>query len=225
MILELRGTKGKKINVFSEDRLYCRCYPKDIRELGITECSEGVQAECSEEMLAKLEQNVLLPRAKRRALFLLGKKEYTEGELKKKLYTDGYPAGTVEAVMSYVKGLHYVNDRAFAERYALYLLPKCSERELIQKMILKGFDKDLIKEAVEAAKETYRFEHDRTEGEERPEIVAIRSFLRKKGYHPETADEEKKKKMIASLYRKGFSFGDIREVMGTLGTSEEMFDL
>ncbi len=222
MILELRGTKGKKIDVFAEDRLYCRCYPKDVRELGITDCSEGVQTECSEEMLVRLEQKVFLPRAKRRALFLLGKKEYTEAELKKKLFTDGYPAGTVETVMAYVKDLHYVNDRAFAERYALYLLPKCSERELIQKMFLKGFEKDLVKDAVEAAKETYRFEHDRTEGEERPELVAIRSILRKKGYHPETADEGKKKKMIAALYRKGFSFGDIKEVMGT---SEELFDL
>lgn len=223
MILELREAKGKKIDVFTEDEFYCRCYPKDLRMLGITDCSEGVQTECSCEKLALFEKEVFLPRAKRRALFLLGKKEYTETELKKKLSSDGYPETTVEEVLVYLKDLHYVNDTSFAERYALYLLPKCSERELVQKMIAKGFQKDLIIEALKAAKETYRFEHENSEEGECPEVAAIRAFLRKKGYRPEEADEEKKKKVVAALCRKGFSFSDIKEVMGALDTEEELF--
>lgn len=223
MVLELRGVKGKKYDVFAEDEFYCRCYPKDVKELGFTEYTEGARAECSEEQRSFWEKEVFLPRAKRRVLFLLEKKEYTEAELKKKLSSDGYPAVTVEAVMAYVKELHYVNDVSFAERYALYLLPKCSERELIQKMMMKGFPKDLIKDAVNTAKETYRFEHENTEEEERPEVVAIRAFLRKKGYRPEQVEEEKKKKIIAALCRKGFSFSDIKEVMGTMETEEDMF--
>ncbi len=223
MILEIRGTKGKKSEVFLEGAFYCRCYPKDLKELNFTDSSEGRQAECSAETLASVEQNLFLPRAKRRALLLLEKKEYTEAELKRKLVTDGYPEGTVGAVLSYVTELHYVNDRAFAERYALYLLPKCSERELLQKLYMKGFDKELIKEAVETAKETYRFEQGMPEEGEAPELVAIRAFLRKKGYRPEVCDNEKRKRLVGALYRKGFSFSHIKEALGELETEEECF--
>lgn len=215
MVLELRGTKGKKFEVFLEGELYCRCYRKDLRELGFSDCSEGLQKECSKEQLSEFEETVFLPRARRRVLFLLEKKEYTESELRKKLSADGYPKAVTEQVMISLKNLHYVNDRSFAERYALYLLPKCSEREVMQKMIMKGFEREQVKEAIEAAKETYRFEHEFSEEEERPELVAIRTFLRKKGYRPEACEEEKKKKLVAALYRKGFSFSDIKEVIGT----------
>lgn len=222
MILELRGKKGKKIEVFSEGVFYCRCYPKDLRELDFTDISDGQQVECSQDKLLYVEKTLFLPRAKRRALLLLEKKEYTEAELRKKLVSDGYPEGIVNAVLIYVTELHYVNDRAFADRYALYLLPKCSERELLQKMYIKGFEKDLIKEAVSAAKETYRFEHEQSETVGSPELVAIQTFLRKKGYRPEACDNEKRKKLVATLYRKGFSFSHIKEAMGELETEEDI---
>lgn len=222
MILELREKKGKKTEVFADGAFYCRCYPKDLKELGFATDSVGQQAECSSENLLYVEKTLFLPRAKRRALLLLEKKEYTEAELKRRLVTDGYPERTVDAVLLYVTELHYVNDRAFAERYALYLLPKCSERELLQKMYLKGFDKELMKEAVATAKETYRFEHEQSENGESPELCAIRAFLRKKGYRPESCDKEKRKKLVAALYRKGFSFSNIKEVMGEFGAEEDM---
>lgn len=224
MIVELRETKGKKVEVLLDGEAYCKCYRKDLVVAGIAVASEGQQTECFSQQLSVLETEVFLPRAKRRVLFLLEKKEYTEKELRKKLLADGYPKVTVDTVTEYVKELRYVNDTAFAERYALYLLPRCSERELIQKMLAKGFEKELIKEAVENAKETYRFEHEHAEEEGRPELVAIRSFLRKKGYRPECCDEDKKKKLLAALYRKGFSFSDIKEVMGAVEMAEELYD-
>lgn len=217
MVLEIKEKSGKKYGLWIDGERYGRFYPGDLRELGFSDISEGQVLELADAFLAEFEQRVLLPRAKRRSLFLLGKKEYTSGELKKKLITDGYSDGVVAAVLAYLSELHYVDDFSYAERYAFSLLTRCSERELFQKMLQKGLEKDLVKDALAAAKERYRYEQDgRAELFGSPEQDAIRGLLRKKGYSPETADSDKKRKMVAALFRKGFSMSDIRKVLGEI---------
>ena len=223
MVLEVREKSGRKYTIFLDGERYCRCYPGDLRGLGLGEFSEGSETEVTGEVLSEFERTVFLPRAKRRSLMLLGKKEYTVRELTKKLSADGYPASVTDTVLSWLSELHYVDDLSFAERYAFSLLSRHSEREILQKMQVKGFDKELTKEALAAARERYREEHtDMSNDEETcegramwsPEQEAIRTFLRKKGYRSEVTDAEKKKKFVMSLYRKGFSLSDIRSVIG-----------
>ncbi len=223
MVLEVREKVGKKYSVTLNGEPYCRCYPGDLRSLGVTELSEGQETEVSAEAMSEFERTVFLPRAKKRSLMLLGKKEYTKREMTKKLSSDGYPENVTEAVLDWLAELRYVEDRAYAERYAFHLLASHSEREIIQKMQMKGFEKELIKEALVAAKERYREEYaEDTVGDAvSPEQEAIRTFLRKKGYRPENSDEEKKKKLVMSLYRKGFSFSDIRAVIGEFEEDSE----
>jgi len=229
MVLEIREKNGRKYTLFLDGERYCRCYPGDLRTLGFSEFSEGQETEVTEEALAEFERTVFLPRAKRRSLMLLGKKEYTEWELVKKLTADGYPESVTKTVLAWLSELHYVDDGSFAERYAFSLLSRHSEREILQKMQQKGFEKDLIKEALAAAKERYCEENtDRTgvasseNGYEMfsTEQEAIRTFLRKKGYRPEAADTDKRKKLVMSLYRKGFSMSDIRAVLGECGEED-----
>lgn len=223
MILNLREKTGRKYTLFLDGERYCRCYPGDLRTLGFSEFSEGQETEVTEDALAEFERTVFLPRAKRRSLMLLGKKEYTERELVKKLTADGYPESVTKTVLVWLSELHYVDDGSFAERYAFSLLSRHSEREIFQKMQQKGFEKDLIKEAFAAAKERYHEENtDRTGtvssengyGMFSLEQETIRTILRKKGYRPETTDSDKRKKLMMSLYRKGFSMSDIRAVLG-----------
>lgn len=215
MVLEIKEKSGKKYGLWIDGERYGRFYPGDLRELGFSDISEGQELTLADAALDAFEQNVLLPRAKRRSLFLLGKKEYTEQELKKKLITDGYSETVISGVLTYLGELHYVDDFSYAERYAFSLLSRCSERELFQKMLQKGLEKELVKEALAAAKERYYYEQEGRENVEfSPELEAIRSFLRKKSYSPDTVTPEKKKKAVSSLYRKGFSMSDIRKVMG-----------
>lgn len=230
MILELREKSGKKYTLFLNGERYCRCYPGDLRGMGFPEVTIGQEIDVSEEVLAEFERTVFLPRAKRRSLMLLGKKEYTSREMTKKLSSDGYPESVTEAVLSWLSELRYVDDISFAERYAFSLLSRHSEREIVQKMQQKGFEKELTKEALAAAKERYREEHSgwsdslgTDEGGEAlsPEQEAIRTFLRKKGYRPETVDEERRRKLVMSLYRKGFSLSDIRAVIGAFEADDE----
>lgn len=222
MVLELKEKAGKKYLLALNGERYGRCYPKDLRTLGFDAFSEGQITEITEEALVEFEYTVFLPRAKKRALLLLGKKEYTKCEMEKKLDTDGYPEAVVSKVLDWLAELRYVEDRSYAERYALYLLPRCSEREIMQKMQLKGFEKELIKVALESAKESYRSEHEIEGGMDGlPEFDAIRTYLRKKGYKPENIEEEKKKKIVMALYRKGFSLSDIKAVIGAFETDSE----
>ena len=229
MVLEVREKSGRKYTLFLNGERYCRCYPGDLRGLGFSEFTEGSETQVSEEALAEFERTVFLSRAKRRSLMLLGKKEYTAREMTKKLSADGYPESVTKTVLSWLSELHYVDDLSFAERYAFSLLSRHSEREILQKMQQKGFEKDLTKVALEAAKERYREEHScgadtlgSVESGETfsPEQEAIRTFLRKKGYRPEAVDAEKKRKLVMSLYRKGFLLSDIRSVLGELETEE-----
>lgn len=228
MVLEVREKSGRKYTLFLDGERYCRCYPGDLRSLGFFEVSEGQVTEAPEERLAEFERTVFFPRAKRRSLMLLGKKEYTRRELTKKLTADGYPESVTEAVLGWLSELRYVDDLSYAERYAFSLLSRHSEREIVQKMQQKGFEKELIKEALAAAKERYREEYSQEAencefaGEEiSPEQEAIRTFLRKKCYRPETADAEKRRKLVMSLYRKGFLMSDIRAVLGAVEVEYE----
>lgn len=223
MVLELKEKVGRKYSLVLDGEKYCRCYPGDLRSLGFTQLTAGQETDVPGEVLAEFERTVFLPRAKRRSLMLLGKKEYTRREMMKKLVADGYPEAVTEAVLSWLADLRYVEDVSYAERYAFSLLTCHSEREIVQKMQQKGFEKDLIKDAMTEAKERYREEHcdnnvDRGLDQDNEffsaEQEAIRTFLRKKGYRSGSTDADKKKKLIMSLYRKGFSMSDIRAVLG-----------
>lgn len=45
------------------------------------------------------------------------------------------------------------------------------------------------------------------------EQEAIRAILRKRRYHPETADQDERRKIYAYLARKGFRYDDIQQVL------------
>lgn len=223
MVLEVREKNGRKYDLMLDGEVYGRCYPGDLRLLGGSDGSDGQEREVSADMLVEFERTVFLPRAKKRSLMLLGKKEYTSREMIKKLTADGYPESVVINVMDWLSELHYVDDRSYAERYAFHLLSGYSEREIVQKMQRKGLEKELIKDAVDSAKVRYREEYSdiTADGELSPEQEAIRSFLRKKGYRSEITEEEKKKKLVMALYRKGFLLSDIRAVLGAFDDEYE----
>lgn len=214
---EKQGKKAKKHTVLLDGEIYCRCYRKDLKDAGIK-----TDDEVTAEALRRLETEVFLPRAKRRSLFLLNKKRYTRKEMVRKLNMDGYPVAVTEQTLAYLESLHYVEDHSYAEGYAFSLLTRCSERELVQKMLQKGFEKELIPEAIQRAKDTYREENDTDTNDDSPEVAAIRLYLRKKGISSGVLlEEDKKRRLIQSLYRKGFHFSDIRKVLGEVEGMEE----
>lgn len=137
------------------------------------------------------------------ALTLLEYADRTEQELRRKLQDRGYSQKEIEEAVSFLMEYGYVNDAAYAERYIHSRTLSKSKRLLRMELEKKGVDRDVIdRELCENPVD---------------EKAQIRRFLEKKGYRPgEEADPVKKRRIVAALARRGYSYDVIRSVMGEL---------
>lgn len=140
-------------------------------------------------------REVLGKRAILRAMNLLQKRDYTEYKLREKLGDGGYPDSCIEDAIDYVKSYKYLDDRRYASDYARYYKESRSRKRIEQDLVQKGINKDLITEVME---EEYDSE------DEDIELDQIRHLLIKKHYSL-SMDYKDKQKIMAFLYRKGYS--------------------
>lgn len=182
--------KGR-MRIFLEDKIMIILYKNDARDI---ELSEG--SEISPEKYQYIQKEILIPRAKKRAFYLLEKMDRTEYQLAEKLRL-GYDEEIVNEVLLYVKDLHYIDDFRYACNYVRYRCSQRSRRRLFMDLRQKGVDKESIERAIE---EEYG---------EKNEIAIIEKWISKKHYDPKEADEKGKQKMYQFLMRKGFCSEDI----------------
>lgn len=145
-------------------------------------------------------------RAKEKALWLISYRDHSEGELRQKLSKD-YGDEAVDSALQRLSELGLINDESFAKKYAASLSQKhLSQRQIEQKLRLKGIDRDLTSETVE--------ELDLDEKEE------IRALINKK-YIRKLSDEADLRRTIAALQRRGFAYSDIKSVINEFTEFEE----
>ena len=215
MWIEKIEQQKKKRLVWSAGEVQFACYAKELATFEVEE-----EMEWPKEQWERLKQEVLLPRAKRRVLYILQSATRSELWLREKLKEEYYPADVIEQAMDYVKSFHYVDDKRMAESYIRCRIKEKSKREIEQKLMAKGITKEVVREAFEAVETEY--EQCESEGES-PELEAIRRVLRKKGYVSQEEQEEgmeykeftyeEKQKLAAALLRKGFQMNYIKEVL------------
>lgn len=174
-------------------------YKGELRVYGIKE-----NQEISEEVYQKILTEVLSKRAKLRAMNLLKSRAYTSFQLKEKLEMGGYPGEIIEEAIDYVTSFGYVNDNQYAIDFIEYNKETKSKNRIFTDLYKKGISRDMIEEA-----------WDDVVGEERAELEReqIVYWINKKNFSPETASLQEKQKMMAFLYRKGFSNETIRSVL------------
>lgn len=168
-------------------------------ELSRYHIAEG--ARIDEEVCHKILTEVILKRAKRRALHLLNDMGRTEEQLKTRLRRDLYPEDIIDDTIDYVKSFGYINDAAYAQCFVETRKGKKSRKEIYAQLCRKG----LKDEEIEAA-----FEECYGSGDARE---AIETILRKKKYDPRKAGWEDTRKILGYLTRKGFGYEDIRQVI------------
>ena len=166
-------------------------YKGELRMYHIRE-GEELDSAIYEEIVEKL----LPKRATMRAMNLLKSRPYTEYQLRQKLSMGGYPQDAQEKAISYVKNYHYIDDRQYAMDYIEYHQESKTKQKLLQSLMSKGLTKELILECFD------EIVGDRKKELEEEQILKI---LRKKNYDPEQWTFEEKQRLMASLYRKGFS--------------------
>ena len=156
-------------------------------------------SEISEEMYDSIVEEILRPRCRKRALYLLEKQERTSQQLFQKLREGGYPEVLAKDAVSYCEGYGYINDQSYAERYVRTYQATKSNLQLRNALYQKGIKGELVERALQER--------------EYEEADMIKRLLQKRGYQPEQADRKEQQKTYQYLMRRGFSSSDIRSAM------------
>lgn len=200
MIVTQLADMGKgRYKVYIDERPVFALYRGELNRLGIRE-GEAV----TEETLCEIRKEILPLRAKKRAMNLLQKREYTAAGLREKLRDGDYPEACIEEALAYVESYGYVDDLRYARDFIVYNLDRKSRMRIEQDLMRKGIAKDTIRNL---------FEELEGEGTTQDEAAMIQSLLKKKKYNATTADRQEKQRMYAFLYRKGFHAGAISKAL------------
>ena len=136
------------------------------------------------------------------AMNLLLRRDFAEQELFARLRRKGFSEELAAYGLSYVKSYHYTDDVRYASQLISRLSGTCSFRMLQMKLQEKGLEQEAIDAALSSSS------WDDRDG--------IRREIRKKcGENGAMmlTDQAKRMKLIQSLQRKGYHYGDIREVI------------
>lgn len=197
VITRLEEVGKNKFKVYIDYEFHFILYSKDIKVNRLE-----VNQEINSELYEDIRTNTVLRRAKQKAMAILKYMDRTEEELITKLVAGGYSRGISIEALQYVKKFHYVDDRRFASNYIHSKKSTKSIRQIQIELSRKGIDKEMIQEIIEV-------EYDEENGEE----IAIKKAIAKKTSDINSLSKEERMKLLASLYRKGFSSENIRKYM------------
>ena len=159
--------------------------------------------EISGEVVAQLCAQDTLRKAKRRALYLLGTRQYCRAELVKKLQAT-YSSEVAREAVDYICELGYVNDEEYAPKLAEYLIhtKHYGLRKTRFEMLHRGLDENLVEDALA------QFGEDEIDEE-------ITSLLERK-YYAKILDYSDRQRTIAALARRGYDYRSVKRCIGRL---------
>lgn len=146
---------------------------------------------------------LLVKRAKLRCMNLLKSREYTRYQLETKLRLGFYPETVIEQAADYAADYGYLDDERYAAEYIMYSGTSKSKKQIENDLIKKGVAKQHIETAFIQYEEDFLTDEDEL----------IKKYLLKKHFSIKTSTFEQRQKMIAFLYRKGFSLDRIYKVL------------
>lgn len=199
LITRIEELDKKRVRIFIDGEFAFVLYKGELRRYQLEEGKEIETAEYKE-----IIGEVLPKRAKLRSMNLLKTRAYTECQLRDKLHQGEYPEDIIEEAVLYVKSFGYINDRQYAQDFAVYHMENKSRRRIEQDLAAKGISRELIREVMEELAEN---------GEQPDETAMAKELLRKKNFNPQIATNKEKQKLSAFLYRKGFQTDTIRSVL------------
>ena len=144
-----------------------------------------------------------LRKAKRRALYLLGSRQYCRGELLKKLRRT-YGEDIARSAVDYVTEIGYVNDEEYAPKLAEYLIhtKRWGLRRTRYEMLRRGLDEELVDNALA----------EFSEEEIDEEITA----LLEKRYSAKIQDYDDRRRTIAAFARRGYDYRAVKRCIEAL---------
>ena len=182
-----------KVKVCLDNRTDFQLYKREIDKYGVI---EGEELSNYDEILS----DVLIPRAKKRAMHLLEKMDRTKADIISKLRRNGYPDEAINEAIEYIESYNYLNDERYAYMYVRNYRNSRSRNRIMQDLYRKGVDKSTISDALES---------EYTVDEE----DLIRMYIDKRGYDANSASMKERDKMFRFLISKGFPIEEIQHLI------------
>ena len=179
-IVEIVPVTKTKYRVVTDEQLAFMLYKGELSRYRLKENDE-----LSAEIFQEIFREILVKRAKLRAMHLLTRMDYTEAELEKKLMKGEYTPQAVKIAMDYVRSYHYLDDERYVARYLSAYQGRKSRRQMQFELERKGIPREMIQRRQEAM--------DDEEGCV-DETNMIRQLLEKRCKHPKEADEKEKRR-------------------------------
>lgn len=200
-VTSIEKVNKSRVKVFIDGEY---AFPLYYKDLVLYQLEEG--KDISEKVYESIIEEVVFYRSKLKAMSLLMTMDRTEFELIQKLHRLGYPDDVIDKTIAYLHSYGYINDQRYASSHVRER--KYNKSKLVLKMELKkkGINKEIIEE-------TIKTQYSSEDNSEDPEILAIEKFISKKRVDVDNITWEDKQKLMASLYRKGFSIDKINQVL------------
>lgn len=195
LITEIRPETKGRCEVCIRGEADFVLYTKEANRLGLEEGRE-----LTEEEYEYILRQILIPRAKKRAMHILERMDQTERQLRDKLERAKYPPAAVEEAIAYVSSFRYLDDERFCRNYIRFYQESRSRLRISRDLSGKGVDSDLLRRCLDEEYEV-------------SERDLIRRTLEKKGYLPGKISRKERDKMYRFLGQRGFTMQDIRNVL------------
>lgn len=193
-VTHIEEADKRKAVVYVDEGESFPLYKGEIKRYGI-----GEMKELSDEDYRHILKDILIKRAKERAMHILQGADRTEKQIREKLEKGRYPSAVIDEVIRFLLKYEYINDYDYSVSYIKTYSKNQSERLMRERLRQKGVDRDIIATAMEDTMKEVGYDSQ----------SIIIDILRKKKYNNDTADIKEKNRVISYLMRKGFKYEDI----------------
>lgn len=197
-IFRLEPYKKTKVKIyFDEGDPAFVLYKKEAEKYDIREGQE-----LSEETYEEILNEILIKRAISRTLYLLDASAKTESQIRRKLKEGFYPPEAVDEAVRYAVSKHYIDDEYYASAFTEQRSRSKSKRMIKNELLQKGIDRDIVENVLSDP--------------DIDEKKTIEKLILKKYPQGSALDAKDASKLIRSLCSKGFSYDDVKDVIGEL---------
>ncbi len=190
-ITKIENFGKSKLKIYVDEEYKFWLYKKEINKHSINE-DEVISLEQYNELYM-----LNLSRAKKYVLNILKRMDKTRQEIITKLTQAGYTDNIINETLAYIDNYNYIDDERYARQYVRYKCDNQSKREIMNALLLKGVSKET---AMLAISDEYKDE----------EAAIIKAIKKKRRLNQELSENDKRK-LLSSLYRKGFDLDLIKK--------------
>ena len=195
-IISIEPNSNKKNKILLDNDTFFYLYDSEIKKFDLHEKNE-----IDPVLYNVIFEEYLFARAKKKALAILDKTMSSKEQIRTKLRRNDFCDEVIDKVISLLEEYNLLNDYEYAKAYISSYQNKKSIRELKFELQKRGIDRDIIEELVSNI--------DSSE----MEIANIEKIVRKYRDSEGNIPIEKRQKIMASLYRKGYDKNNILRVL------------